>query len=74
MRDAILDILDFARTEAGDSTLVFWSGEVGADRTFELRDWGTGGGSPPSRLTRHCLGRIDSIKLGRGNYRNTWVN
>lgn len=51
--DAILDTLDLASTEAGDSTLVFGSGEAGAHRTLELRDWGTGGGSPRSRLGCH---------------------
>lgn len=46
VRNAVLDILDLASTEACDGTLMFGSGEVGADRTSELRDWGTGRGSP----------------------------
>lgn len=53
MGNAILDTFDLASTEAGGSTLVFGSGEAGAHRTLELRDWGTGGGSPRSPLGCH---------------------
>ena len=59
--NAILDTLDLASTEAGDGTLMLGSGEVRAYWTFELRDWGTGRGSPRSGLASHCWRRIGSM-------------